>query len=158
MFGSGVMHGLYSQFMMQAYIANSGKKIGLLRGASTGFATFSYTMHHLLWQKNAYLTTIHQDKICSLPVVGVGVGSNSCVRACVVDIEDKVFWKIIYVLLCAVYPAIIFLLYCDSNTPTMENIYTLAQFTMDAIEKSTDDLNDPLLFTGIVPSDGLTDW
>ena len=106
MFGSGAMHGSYAQFMIQAAIANSGKRIGLLRGGGTRFATFFYAMHRLLRQKNALLATIHQEKFCSLPVTGVGAGSNSRVRACVVDIEDPIFWKSMYVLILAVYPDI----------------------------------------------------
>ena len=154
-FGSGAMHGPYSQFMMQAAIANGGKRIGLLRGAGTRFATFFYAMHRLLRQKNVLLATIHQEKFRLLEVAGTGAGSNSRVRGCVNDIEDKNFWKSLYILLRAVFPAIRFLRYCDSNTPMMDKIYTLAQRTSDAIEKSADDLNDTFLFSGIATTDGL---
>ena len=71
------------------------------------------------------------------------------------DIEDGNFWKSLYILLRAVFPTISVLRYCESNTPMMDKIYTLAQRTSDAIEKSADDLNDTFLFSGIATTDGL---
>ncbi len=46
------------------------------------------------------------------------------------DIEDDVFWKEIYCLLCAVIPALKLLQYCDFNIPAMDNIYFLVKRQM----------------------------
>ncbi len=46
------------------------------------------------------------------------------VAAVVNDIQDEIFWKTIYCLLYAVFPALI-LRYCDSNIPAMDKIFFL---------------------------------
>jgi hypothetical protein len=51
-----------------------------------------------------------------------------------------------YILLCAVFPALRALRYCDSNMPSMEKIYYLSHRTTEAIENSQDDFNDERLF------------
>jgi hypothetical protein len=47
---------------------------------------------------------------------------NVSAKAAVHDIEDDKFWKCLYVLLRAVYPALRALRYCDSNLPVMDKI------------------------------------
>ncbi len=47
-FGYGASHGIHAQFMTHASALNNGKRIGLLRGAGTRFATWFYAMHRLL--------------------------------------------------------------------------------------------------------------
>jgi hypothetical protein len=51
-----------------------------------------------------------------------------------------------YILLCAVFPSLRALWYCNSNTPCMDKFYYLSHRTMVAIEKSQDDLNYERLF------------
>ncbi len=58
-FGSGANHAIHAQFMAQASIFNDGRKIGLLRGKGTHFATWFYAMHRLLRLKKALKATIH---------------------------------------------------------------------------------------------------
>ena len=48
MFGSGVAYGIYAQFIQQAGVQNNGKRIGILRGAGTRFATYFYAMMRLV--------------------------------------------------------------------------------------------------------------
>lgn len=74
-------------------ITNGEKRIGLLHGAGACFATLFFAMHRLLRQKNALLTTIHQEKFYLLEAAGTGAGSNYRVRDCVKDVEDRKFWK-----------------------------------------------------------------
>ncbi len=52
-----------------------------------------------------------------------GLSKNDCVAGVINDIKDKVFWKAICYLLCAVFPALKGLQYCDSNIPAMEKIF-----------------------------------
>ena len=126
-------------------MANKGKKIGLLRGASTRFATWFYAMMRLLRLKGPLLATIHQAKFRDLDL-------NNRVRSAVMDIEDKLFWKALYILLRAVFPMLRALRYCDSNTPAMDKIFYLSHRATESIMKSGNDLNDETLF-GTLGSD-----
>ncbi len=78
--------------MVQASHFNKGKRIGLLCGAGTQFATWFYVMHRLFRQRQAPKTTIHNQEFIDFPKTG-------CVIKSVRDIEDNNFWKNIYVLL-----------------------------------------------------------
>ncbi len=78
-------------------------------------------MHRALCQKPALKATIHNPSIASL-------SNNYHVAA-----EDGVFWKAIYCLLCAVFPALKALRYCDSNINAIDKIYYLVQQADDAL-------------------------
>ena len=65
-FGFGGSHGIHAQFMTQASALNNGKRIGLLRGAGTRFATWFYAMHRLLRQKRALYATVHSPAFQTL--------------------------------------------------------------------------------------------
>ncbi len=125
--------------MAQASIFNDGRKIGLLRGAGTQFATWFYAMHRLLRLKRALKATIHGAAFES-------VAKNARVVLAVEDIEDEVFWKSIFCLLRAVFPALKALRYCDSNVPAMDKIFFLVKRADVAIENSSSMLNDEELF------------
>ncbi len=66
MFGSDVSHGIHAQFMTQASALNNGKKIGLLRGAGTRFATWFPAMHQLLRQKQVLYATFYSPAFQTL--------------------------------------------------------------------------------------------
>ena len=138
-FSSGAAHGIYAQFISQTSMANSGKKIGLLRGAGTRMATWFYAMVRVLRLQQPLLATIHQAKFCTLDL-------NQRTGLAVRDIENKVFFKALYTLVRAVFPALRALRYCDSNTPAMDKIFHLSHRTTMAIEKSIASLNDVDLF------------
>ncbi len=70
--------------MAQASCFNNGKKIGLLQGAGTRFATWFYAMHRLLRLKKALKATVHGAAFDS-------VAKNAPVVLAVEDIEDDVF-------------------------------------------------------------------
>ncbi len=76
--------------------------------------------------KPALKATIHNPSFASL-------SKNDCMAAAIVDIEDEVFWKAIYCLLFAVFPALNALRYCDSNIPAMDKIYFLAKQAYEAL-------------------------
>ena len=57
------------------------------------------------------------------------------------------------ILLCAVFPALRALRYCDSNTPCMDKLFHFSHRTTVAIENPLDDLNDKNLFGSLK-----TDW
>jgi hypothetical protein len=82
--------------------------------------------------------------------------TNSAEEA-VHDIKDDNFWKCMYILLRAVFPALRTLGYCNSNTPCMDKLYYLSHRTMVAIEKSQDDLNDESLFGSLKTDRNLLD-
>ena len=148
-FGSGANHGIYAQFMAQSALSNSGRAVGLLRGAGTRMALWFYAMMRLLRVRKALTATIHQQKFVDLSV-------KENVHAAVRDITDAMFWKRIYIVLRAVFPALRLLRYCDKSTPAMDKIYHLSHRTTVALEKSEQDLNDESLF-GDMTSDSNLD-
>lgn len=62
------------------------------------------------------------------------------------DVEDEVFWKAIYVLLHAVFPALKEVQYCDSNTPSMDKINHFTKQAWEAIMTSVNDSDDEKFF------------
>ena len=60
-FGSGAAHGIYAQFIQQSGIHNKRKRIGLLRGAVTRFATYFYASMRLVRLQAPLIATIHQS-------------------------------------------------------------------------------------------------
>jgi len=147
-FGSGASHGIYAIFMTQSAMHNRGKKIGPLRGAGTHFATWFYAFICLLRLKDAFLATTHQAEFCELSL-------NHTASAETKDIKDKTFWQALCVLSHAVYPAIRVLRYCDSNTPAMDKVFMLSNRCLQAITKSTGDLNDTNVFPMCTDVEGL---
>ncbi len=96
MFGSFASHGIHAQFMMQESALNDGKRIGLLRGARTRFATLFYAVIHLLRQKQALYETVHSPAFETLV-------HNARVALAEQDIENSQFWRAIYCLIRAVF-------------------------------------------------------
>ncbi len=98
-FGSSASHRIHEQFMTQASALNNGKRIGLLRGAGTRFATWFYAMHRLLRQNRALYATGHSPAFQTLV-------HNARVALAVQDIENSQFWRAIYCLMRYVFPAL----------------------------------------------------
>ena len=65
-FGSGANHAIYAQFIAQTSAANSGRRVGLLRGAGTRMASWFYGMMRLLRLKQPLKATIHQTQFREL--------------------------------------------------------------------------------------------
>jgi hypothetical protein len=145
-FGSGANHAIYAQFIAQTSAANNGRKIGLLRGAGTRMALWFYGMMRLIRLKQPLKATIHLQQFRVLTL-------NASAKAAVHDIEDDKFWKCLYVLLCAVFPALRALRYCDSNVPVMDKIFFLSHRTTEAIRQSEPMFNE----SGLFRSEGLGD-
>ena len=118
---------------------NKGKAVGLLRGAGTRFATWFYAMHRLLRQKKVLLATIHGPHFDKL-------SHNARTAICIQDVGDPVFWKAIYYLLRAVFPALRALRLCDANVPAMDKIHYLALRAEQALTKSVEFLDDMAVF------------
>ena len=91
------------------------------------------------------MATIHQQKFTDLQL-------NETVAMAVQDIENPDFWKCLYVLLRAVFPALRLLRYCDKSKPAMDKILYLSHRTTQALEQSESVLNDEALF-GQITSD-----
>ena len=138
-FSSGATHGIYAQFMAQSANANNGRKIGMLRGSGTRMALWFYAGIRMLRLREPLLATVHQQKFRDLKL-------NDTARRAVLDIKDQVFWKTLYALLRAVFPALRALRYCDSNIPAMDKIAMLTHRTTVAIGKSKSSFNDENLF------------
>jgi len=126
-------------------MANKGRKVALLRGAGTRMALWFYAMMRLLRLRQALMATIHQQKFTDLLL-------NETVAMAVQDIENKDFWKCLYVILRAVFPALRLLRYCDKSKPAMDKIYYLSYRTTQALKQSESVLNDEALF-GQITSD-----
>jgi hypothetical protein len=138
-FGSGAIHGIYAQFLAQAAIHNKGRKIGLLRGSGTRFATWFYALMRILRLRDALLATVHQATFKDLAKTDV-------IRAAVVDIKDDQLFKAMYFVLRAVFPAIRALRFCDKGEPCLDKIYYLSKRATVAFDRSKELLNDPDLF------------
>ena len=150
MFGSGASHAIYAQFMAQSALANKGRKVCLIRGAGTRMALWFYAMIRLIRLQQPLKATIHQQQFLDLAL-------TTSAKGAVQDIKDDNFWKCMYILLRAVFPALRALRYCDSNTPCMDKLYYLSHRTTVAIEKSQDDLNDKSLFGSLKTNRNLLD-
>ena len=136
-FGSGAIHEIYAQFLVQTAVHNKGKNIGLLCGSETRFATWFYAMMRICTLRNALLVTVHQAMFKDLAKTDV-------VRAATVGIKDEQYFKAMYYVLRAVFPAIHALCFCDKEEPCLDKIYYLSKCAMDALSRSK--LNDTELF------------
>jgi hypothetical protein len=103
-------------------------------------ASWFYGMMRLLRLKQPLKATIHQQQFRDLTL-------NVSAKAALHDIQDNKFWKCLYVLLRAVFPALWALRYCDSNTPVMDKIYFLSHRTTAAIQKSQEFFEEVGLFS-----------
>ena len=137
-FGSGANHGIYAQFMAQSGLANGGREV-----------LWFYAMIRALRLRQPLTATIHQQKFVDLNL-------NESAKAAVRDIKDDKFWKCIYILLRAVFPALRLLRYCDKNKPAMDKIFFLSHRTTVALEKSEQFLNDKSLFGSLKIDGNLT--
>ena len=86
-----------------------------------------------------------------------GLVKNDKIRGAAMDIENEVFFNALYILLCAVFPAICALCFTDSNKPKMDKIYFFSRRTETALEKSIAFLNDTEVFVGHLPKE-MTLW
>jgi len=98
--------------------------------------------------KDAFLATTHQAEFRALSL-------NDTAGAATKDIKDKTFWQAMCVLSRAVYPVICVLRCCDSNTPAMDKVFMLSNRCLQAITKSTGDLNDTNVFPTCADMEGL---
>ena len=112
-FGSGSSHAAHAQFMLQSAVDNDGMKVGSSRGAISRMASWFYAQLRMLRMRNTLEATIAQKKFRVLKL-------KENERLAVMDISNPLFWKAIFVLLRAVYPALRTLRLCDTNTPAME--------------------------------------
>ncbi len=101
--------------MAQPSMANRGRKVCLIRGAGTHMALWFYAMICLIRPQQPLKATIHQQKLLDLALTNNAKGL-------VHDIKDDNFWKCMYILLCAVFPALRALWYCNSNTPCINKL------------------------------------
>jgi hypothetical protein len=127
-FGSGAHHAIYAQFMVQSSLYNKGRLVGLLQGAGTWFATWFYAMYWALHLRQALLSTIHQHKFLELES-----GKKQSVWISIQDIEDKKFWKCLYILLHSVFPALRALHFCNASRLVMDKICFLSHRITQAI-------------------------
>ena len=135
-------------FIANTSVANGGRAITLLRGASSRMASYFYALFRLLRLKAPLIVTINQQQFRELKL-----GERE--RLAIIDINTDKFWKAIYSLCRAVFPAIRALRYCDKNEPAMDKIYLLVHRTKVALEMSVEALNDESLFESLANEEGL---
>ena len=85
--------------MANTSVANKGRVITLLRGASSRMASYFCALFSLLRLKVPLLVTINQQKFYELKL-----GERE--RLAIIDINTDKFWKAIYCLCQTVFPAI----------------------------------------------------
>lgn len=132
--------------MAQSSIHNKGRRVGLLRGATTRMASWFYAMMRVLRHKDVLKATIHTLQFREL-------SKNDKVRGAVRDIENATFFKALYILLRAVFPAIRALRFTDSNQPMMDKIYFFSKRTESALEQSIEFLNCEEIFGEFLKGD-----
>jgi hypothetical protein len=126
-------------------MVNKGRSVNLLRGAGTQMALWFYAMVRLLCLRQPLVAIIHQQRFVDLNL-------NNSVRAAVHDINDDKFWKCVYLLVHAVFPALRLLCYCNKSKLAMDKIFFLSHRTTLALKKLEEFLNDRSLF-GFLRSD-----
>jgi hypothetical protein len=114
-FCSGSSHGIYAQFIEQSTLANSGRAVGLLRGAGTRMALWFYALHRAPRLKRPLVATVSQHKFQEIQ-------HADCAGLAVSDIQDPGFWNQIYLLTRAVFPCLKVLRFCDKSEPSMDKI------------------------------------
>jgi hypothetical protein len=97
-------------------------------------------MMQLLQMKDALLSPVHSAAFKDLEKMDV-------IRAAIFDITDPKFFKVLYILLRAVFPAIRVLRYCDKGEPCMDKLYYLTYRATDALNRLKTLLNDPELYS-----------
>ncbi len=110
-----------------------------MRGAGTRFATCFFAIHRFLRQKQALYATVHSSAFQTL-------AHNARVALAVKNIENSQFWRALYRLMSAVFPALCAMRYCDANVPVMDKIYYLVKRVDYALLSSQPILNDERLF------------
>jgi hypothetical protein len=108
--------------MAQSAMANKGCLVNLLRGAGTRMALWFYAMVRLLRLRQPLAATTQQERFVDLDL-------NDSVRAAVHDIKDDKFWKWVYLLVHAVFPALRLHCYCDKSKPAMDEMFFLSHRT-----------------------------
>lgn len=110
-------------------------------------ATFFYAMLRIIRLQGALKATVHQVIFRDL----IKTQSNvDAIRECVECIESQSFFRALYVLLRAVFPALCVLRYCDSNEPMMDKVYYLTYRASEALKKSVPHLDDEGLFMNMM--------
>ena len=97
-------------------------------------------MIRILRLKDALIATIHTAEFKELE-------KNDVIRAAIQDIANPQFFKALYVLLRAVFPALRVLRFCDKGEPCLDKIFYLAHRATEALAKSKTLLSDARLFT-----------
>ena len=118
----------------------------MLRGATTRMASWFYAMMRVLCHKDVLKATIHTLQFRES-------AKNEKVRGAVRDIENDAFFKALYILLRAVFPAIRALRFTDSNQPMMDKIYFFSKRTESALEQSIEFLNCEEIFGEFLKGD-----
>ena len=108
-------------------------------------ATWLYAMHRVLCLQIPLRATILQVQFAELQHTSRAKTAT----------EDQVFWKSIYVLLRAMFPALRALHFCDSNVPCMDEIFFLSHRTSESIADYVGYLNDDDLFVGFAKDEEL---
>ncbi len=114
----------------------------LIQGAGTRMALWFYAMMRLICLQQPLKATIHQQIWLDLTLTNSAKGA-------VKDIKEDNFWKSMYILLCAVFPVLRALRYCDSNTLCIDKLFHLSHRTTVAIDNSLEHLNDEILFSSL---------
>lgn len=106
-------------------------------------ASWFYSMHRLLRLRALLMSNIHQAK--KFATISL-VKTDDRARECIQDINDPEFWKAIYQLLRAVFPALHALRYADLGKPSMDKMYTLCHQLELALNASKEPLSNQVLF------------
>jgi hypothetical protein len=136
--------------MAQSAMVNKGCLVNLLRGAGTQMALRFYAMVCLLRFRQPLAATLHQQRFVDLTLI-------DSVRGAVHDIKDDKFWKCVYLLVCAVFPALRLLCYCNKiKPPAMDKIFFLSHRTTLNLKKLEEFLNNTNLFGSLRSDSNLT--
>ena len=105
-----------------------------------------YSMHWLLRLRAPLMSTIHQAKFATIGLVK----TEGRVQEYIQDLNDPEFWKAIYQLLRAAFPALCALRYADSGKPSLDKIHMICNRLTLALNASKEPLSNQVLFPGQV--------
>ena len=139
-FGSGSTHKPHAYFIRESKLYNKDCSVNLVCAIDLQFAGYFYAKHRVLRLRAALEATVHSASWQALRNV------KEIVHRAAANVNDPVFWKRNYILLCALLPLLKMLQVADSNKPGMGQIYYFLCRVCVHLKESKIDLMDGTLF------------
>jgi hypothetical protein len=131
-FGSGARHSPYAIFQKHAKAHNGGRPIGLIRAADTRMGGHFITFLRLLRLKRALHSTVVSPEFLQLKL------GTELVKI----IRQPEFWRVLFLVVRAVFPALRILRLSDQQSPAMDKLYYCVRRADKLIESNMEELDE----------------